>query len=861
MKGRDKHPPELPAAGAFHNLFASKPADSSPAGEPCSKLSLRQKAEAHFREKEELSSGKPDSLSPETLRTILHELRVHQIELEIQNEELRQTQADLVASQARYFDLYALAPVGYITASEAGMVLEANLTAATLLGVDRGALVKQPVTRFILKEDQDIYYKLRQQLVETGDPQQCDLRVLKPDGTTFWAQLNGNAAQDEKGAPVCRVVLSDITWRKQAEEALHESEKQFRAMFELASIGMAQADPRTGQWLRLNQKMCEITGYSVDEMLRMHISELTHPEDRQKDAEAFQGVVKGEAPNYRMEKRYLRKDGAVAWVNVNMTVLRDAVGQPTRTMATIEDITERKRAEAELQNLRAAVEQSANTIVITDLSGNIEYANPAFEKTTGYTLAEAVGQNPRVLKSGGQDAGFYRNLWATITSGKTWRGEFHNRRKDGSLYWESATISPVQDDKGELLHFLAIKEDITQRKALEARLGAALVTAEAGNRAKSEFLGIMSHELRTPLNGVLGSSELLTYTPLDREQESLVGTVSKCGEHLLEIVKDILDFSSMETGKLAIEVAPMAVAEVVEQSALIVQTSAADKRLEFRCETSRDVPHQIVGDALRIRQILINLLGNAVKFTSSGSVVLRVAPDAESRFLDFSVEDTGIGISSETIRHLFKPFTQVDMTSTRAFGGTGIGLVISKRLAEAMGGSVTVVSTPGKGSTFTFHLPLEISDGGMAAVPSLIFMGADGASPSSPSAEQPKPPAGALALVVEDDPENSTTAGKMLQSLGYRAEFAADGAEAVEAFVPGKYFAILMDVVMPVMDGLDATKKIREIEAKSGSHVPIIALTANVMPGGSEQCLAAGMDDFLTKPFKRAELAAKLACR
>jgi CheY-like chemotaxis protein len=225
--------------------------------------------------------------------------------------------------------------------------------------------------------------------------------------------------------------------------------------------------------------------------------------------------------------------------------------------------------------------------------------------------------------------------------------------------------------------------------------------------------------------------------------------------------------------------------------------------------------------------------------------------------LDFSVEDTGIGISLETLGRLFKPFVQADSTMSRQFGGTGLGLAISKRLAEAMGGSITVASTPEKGSTFTFHLPLEVSSGGMASVPSHLFMGADGASPSSPSAESPMPPAGDPVLVVEDDQDNSKLAGKMLQRLGYRAEFAANGAEAVAAFAPGKYFAILMDVLMPVMDGIVATRKIRDLE--SGSRVPIIALTANVMPGDRECYLAAGMDDFLPKPFKKDELADKLA--
>ena len=270
------------------------------------------------------------------------------------------------------------------------------------------------------------------------------------------------------------------------------------------------------------------------------------------------------------------------------------------------------------------------------------------------------------------------------------------------------------------------------------------------------------------------------------------------------------------------------------------------------------VPEQMTGDERRVRQILINLLGNAVKFTSKGSVILRVAASTVGNqpAVDFSVEDTGLGISAEGLGRLFQPFTQASSAIGRSFGGTGLGLSISRRLAEAMNGTVTVTSTLGKGSIFTLRLPLEVPAGGMASVPSHLFIGADGASPSSPSAE----PLARPVLVVDDDRASGVVAVKMLQNLGHRVEFVTNGAEAIEAFSPGKYSAIFMDVAMPVMDGLDATGKIREIEAASGCHVPIIAFTAQAMIGERERCLAAGMDDYLSKPFKKDEIAAKLAC-
>ena len=382
---------------------------------------------------------------------------------------------------------------------------------------------------------------------------------------------------------------------------------------------------------------------------------------------------------------------------------------------------------------------------------------------------------------------------------------------------------------------------------MEASLNQALLAAESGARVKSEFLAVMSHELRTPLNGVLGFAELLSYTPLDEDQAEQVETIRTSGNHLLSIVNDILDFSSIERGTLAIHAEAFAVSQLVRFSEDTIRISATHKGLAFHCEVAASVPDQILGDERRIGQILINLLGNAVKFTASGSVTFRVASATEHhrRFLDFAVADTGFGIPAETLGQLFQPFTQADSTHSRAFGGAGLGLAISKRLAEAMGGHITVVSTPGTGSTFTFRLPLPVEPStwspSRAAVPGMA---------------EPAVPAGDLVLVAEDDPVNRNLVGKMLQSLGYRVEFAANGDEALEAFAPGKYCAILMDIQMPVRNGLEAARIIRERE--SGSRVRIIALTAKVMPGDRESYLAGDMDGFLSKPFKRTELAATL---
>ena len=319
-------------------------------------LNLAKNLRRQAEEKSAKMTEKQAALSPEETRQTLYELRVHQIELEMQNEELRTAQAELDGARARYFDLYDLAPVGYCTLSENGLILEANLTAATLLGVARDALVKQPITRFINKVDQDIHYLHRKQLFESGASQACELRMQRQDGTAFWARLESTAVQDANDASMCRVVLSDITESKRIEEALREISAEFRVIFEVASVGIVQSDRMTGRILRCNETYCQITGYPLSELIELSFTELTHPEDRQRDWEIFSRAAQGEWPFYYNEKRYIRKDGSIVWVRLNAAFVRDSNGQAIRTVAICEDITERKKLEGALQKAHDKLE-------------------------------------------------------------------------------------------------------------------------------------------------------------------------------------------------------------------------------------------------------------------------------------------------------------------------------------------------------------------------------------------------------------------------------------------------------------------------------------------------------------------------
>lgn len=565
-----------------------------------------------------------------------------------------------------------------------------------------------------------------------------------------------------------------------------------------------------------------------------------------------------------------RQNGEQFAIEVSTAAIETPHGRLLSTFAR--DITERRLAEKNLEErsafLNALIEKSPLAIVVVDSDECVQMCNPAFERLYQYRPDEIVGTPLNALIAPPELLAEADNYSRRSGEGESVVGITQRRRKDGTLVDVELYGVPLVTE-GRYVGTYRLYQDITARKKAEAELQKAKEAAESASRIKSEFLANMSHEVRTPMNGILGMTELALGTELTLEQREYLDMVKTSADSLLSILNDILDLSKIEADKLELETSAFKLRDVIEATVKALAWHACQKGLELNCHIEPDVPSEVFGDARRLRQVLFNLLGNSLKFTEKGKISLTVqkesADDART-CVHFSVEDTGIGIPAGKQACIFEAFTQVDGSSVRRFGGTGLGLTISRQLVKMMSGTIWVESTLGQGSIFHFLARFGVSTASDSRAPletvplQGTYVAALTRSTEKPALATPCSPRdekGCLRiLLAEDNVVNQVLASRLLKKHGHIVATAANGREALERLEVENFDMVLMDIQMPEIDGFEATAAIRKKEAATGAHLPVVAMTAHAMQGDKEHCLAAGMDGYLSKPLNVNELLA-----
>lgn len=757
---------------------------------------------------------------------------------------LHQQTRELQAESRKFETLSSASPIGIFQTDEHGRCLYTNTPWQQIAGLTLGESLGDGWSQAIAPEDREWIVRSWSDIAGQGGEFDGEFRMQQPDGTIRWVHARSRPLRDTVGQVVGHVgTTEDITERKQADAAALKSRTTLAEAQQLAGLGSWELDLTTNvlAWSDEIYRIFEIEPARFGGTYEAFL-DAVHPDDRAYVDSAYTDSVKNKT-SYKIEHRLLMKDGRIKYVQERCRTDYDAGGTPLRSLGTVQDITEHRRLEQTRFKLQQAINHGLDGMGILDAGGCYTYMNPAHAAMYGYTADELLGKSWKELYPPEWAVMIEQLFFPELEQSGQWQGEVVGKKKTGEVFHVELSFA-ILEERGQARHSLVCTcRDITGRKEVEQALVSAKDTAEAGARAKAEFLATMSHEIRTPLNGVIGMTGLLLDTDLTPEQREYVETLHGSGESLLAIINGILDFSKIEAGKLDLELIPFDLRTTLDQTLELLAHTADRKRLELSGMVNADVPPMVLGDPGRFKQILMNLVGNGIKFTERGEVSIHVSTTSASPdkvTLHVEVTDTGIGIPAESVPKLFSSFSQADASTTRKYGGTGLGLAICKRLVELMGGSIGVDSAPGQGSRFWFDITL-------------------GCAVSAPPAVSPTTDLrGARLCIVDDHATNRRILELYAAKWGMQAKSFASGAEALlqlhadaESGQPADL--AVLDMQMPDGNGLDLARRIKADPILRRTHVILLASIGQ--RGDAKAAQESGVAAYLTKPIRERHLA------